>query len=73
MSIDHRLKVPIFTFLGCKGGQIFIFVTPKMQYLVRTTRVARGGVSRDAPCGHGKETKIRTETRQRICYRLLTC
>ena len=35
LSIDRQLKVPIFTFLGEKGGQIsnFIFLTPKRHYL----------------------------------------
>jgi len=34
-SIDRQLKVPIFTFIWVKGGQIsnLIFLTPKRHYL----------------------------------------
>jgi len=34
-SIDRQLKVPIFTFLGDKAGQIsnLIFLTPKRHFL----------------------------------------
>ena len=34
-SIDRELKVPVFTFFGCKGGQIsnLIFLTPKRHFL----------------------------------------
>jgi len=34
-SIDHQLRVPIFTFFEKKGGQISnsIFLTPKSYYL----------------------------------------
>jgi len=34
-SIDRQLKVPIFPFLGGKGGQIsnLIFLNPKRHYL----------------------------------------
>jgi len=34
-SIDHQLKVPIFTFFGGKGGQIsnLTFLTPKRHFI----------------------------------------
>jgi len=59
-SIDRQLKVPIFTFLGGKGGKIsnFIFLTPKGTTLARTTDCA-WGVFREATCGRGEETFMR--------------
>jgi len=62
-SIGRQL-VPIFTFFGSNGAKIstFIFLTPKGTSLAGTTYndVLRVGVSRDATCGRGEETKKRT-------------
>jgi len=74
-SIDRQLKVPIFTFFGCKGGQIsnLIFLTPKGTSLAETTHndvLSVGMCPKMRPVGVAKKWK---KGQKLSCVKLAIC